>query len=431
VPVSCCASGLVGSKHDDENCQSVAGALLLAGVASAQAADITGKVTLKGTPPPEKALPLDPACGKLWPNEKPKTRFYAVGADSGLADVFVYLKKVRRLRRRRRPSRRLLDQKGCEYVPYVLGLQTGQKLLVRNSDPCCTTCTPRRRSTRSSTWPRWPAARTSSAPFDQPEVFVRFKCDVHPWMFAYVGVVSAPVPRGDRQGRQVQDRGRSGRQVHAGRVPPQDARHRGQGRDPGDHRGGRGRDRELHGRSRGASNPAPAARDPALRSADTHSALTRTAGVTPRRFLFCDGHFPDPNPPGSAGSPWFTAVATLGLIALGGLVTSHGAGMAVPDWPTTYGYNMFLFPISQWVGGIFYEHTHRLYASGVGLLTVVLAVVAPAAGSGSRRLARLGWAGRGLGRGPGLAGRAPRQPDEGPDRGLHAALAQAFLVLLS
>ncbi|HOX56863.1 MAG TPA: COX15/CtaA family protein [Candidatus Paceibacterota bacterium] len=67
-----------------------------------------------------------------------------------------------------------------------------------------------------------------------------------------------------------------------------------------------------------------------------------------------------------------TALATLGLIGVGGLVTSHGAGMAVPDWPNTYGYNMFCFPISQWVGGIFYEHTHRLVASAVGLLTVVL-----------------------------------------------------------
>jgi cytochrome c oxidase assembly protein subunit 15 len=59
---------------------------------------------------------------------------------------------------------------------------------------------------------------------------------------------------------------------------------------------------------------------------------------------------------------------------VGGLVTSHEAGMAVPDWPTTYGYNMFLFPVSQWVGGIFYEHTHRLVASGVGFLTTILAV---------------------------------------------------------
>ncbi len=68
-----------------------------------------------------------------------------------------------------------------------------------------------------------------------------------------------------------------------------------------------------------------------------------------------------------------TAAATLCLIGIGGLVTSHEAGMAVPDWPTTYGYNMFLFPISQWIGGIFYEHTHRLFASFVGLLTTVLA----------------------------------------------------------
>ena len=69
-----------------------------------------------------------------------------------------------------------------------------------------------------------------------------------------------------------------------------------------------------------------------------------------------------------------TAIATLGLIGIGGLVTSHGAGMAVPDWPNTYGYNMFFFPLSQWVGGIFYEHTHRLAASMVGLLTIILAL---------------------------------------------------------
>jgi cytochrome c oxidase assembly protein subunit 15 len=82
----------------------------------------------------------------------------------------------------------------------------------------------------------------------------------------------------------------------------------------------------------------------------------------------------------SEANPWLhrfavlTAVATLILIAIGGLVTSHGVGMAVPDWPTTYGYNMFFFPFSKWVGGIFYEHTHRLFASFVGLLTTILAV---------------------------------------------------------
>ena len=70
----------------------------------------------------------------------------------------------------------------------------------------------------------------------------------------------------------------------------------------------------------------------------------------------------------------FTAILTFVLLCSGGLVTSHGAGMAVPDWPNTFGYNMFLFPISRWVGGIFYEHTHRLIASGIGLMTVILSV---------------------------------------------------------
>ncbi len=69
----------------------------------------------------------------------------------------------------------------------------------------------------------------------------------------------------------------------------------------------------------------------------------------------------------------FTAASTFVLLCSGGIVTSKGVGMSVPDWPSTYGYNMFLFPIDRWVGGIFYEHSHRLIASGVGLLTMILA----------------------------------------------------------
>ena len=68
-------------------------------------------------------------------------------------------------------------------------------------------------------------------------------------------------------------------------------------------------------------------------------------------------------------------MATLVLIGFGGLVTSKGVGMAVPDWPNTFGYNMFLVPFDEWLGkfGIFEEHSHRLVASFVGLLTLVLA----------------------------------------------------------
>jgi heme a synthase len=74
---------------------------------------------------------------------------------------------------------------------------------------------------------------------------------------------------------------------------------------------------------------------------------------------------------------WYAVVAAASvslLICSGGLVTSHDAGMAVPDWPNTFGYNMFLFPVSRWVGGVFFEHTHRLIASTVGLLTVILCI---------------------------------------------------------
>lgn len=78
-----------------------------------------------------------------------------------------------------------------------------------------------------------------------------------------------------------------------------------------------------------------------------------------------------------------TALATLALIVVGGLVTSHGAGMAVPDWPNSYGYNMFLFPVSRWIGGILYEHTHRLVATFVGVL--VVALTRWLGGSSSRR----------------------------------------------
>jgi cytochrome c oxidase assembly protein subunit 15 len=66
--------------------------------------------------------------------------------------------------------------------------------------------------------------------------------------------------------------------------------------------------------------------------------------------------------------------AALLLLAVGGLVTSAGAGLAVVDWPNTFGYNMFLYPFSRMTGGIYYEHAHRLFGALVGLTTLVLAV---------------------------------------------------------
>lgn len=86
----------------------------------------------------------------------------------------------------------------------------------------------------------------------------------------------------------------------------------------------------------------------------------------------------------SARSPWphrwavVLACATFPLVWVGGLVTTTDAGMAVPDWPSTYGYNLFLYPWQSWLAGpwdLFVEHGHRLLASAVGMLTIGLVVV--------------------------------------------------------
>ena len=90
-----------------------------------------------------------------------------------------------------------------------------------------------------------------------------------------------------------------------------------------------------------------------------------------------------------------TTVATFPLIFLGGLVTSHGAGLSVPDWPNSYGYNMFTFPPSQWVGGILYEHTHRLLGTIVGLGATLMAMVAWGLGR-EREARKLLWVTGGL-----------------------------------
>ena len=99
---------------------------------------------------------------------------------------------------------------------------------------------------------------------------------------------------------------------------------------------------------------------------------------------------------GRFSMPWLhhytrlLAAASLLLITAGGLVTSTGSGLSVPDWPNSYGYFMFSFPLSKMVGGIFYEHAHRLIASIVGLLTIGLAVWISRIDS-RRWVRRLGW----------------------------------------
>ena len=140
----------------------------------------------------------------------------------------------------------------------------------------------------------------------------------------------------------------------------------------------------------------------------------------------------DPSPKNAGVWPHRLAVllacATFPLLFIGGLVTSKGAGLAVPDWPTTFGYNMFLYPWSKMVGNIFYEHSHRLVASGVGLLTIALTL---ALWFHERRhwLRRLGYAALLLVILQGVVGGLRVVLLENTLAIVHAAFAQAFFAL--
>jgi cytochrome c oxidase assembly protein subunit 15 len=96
------------------------------------------------------------------------------------------------------------------------------------------------------------------------------------------------------------------------------------------------------------------------------------AFVSELRFLKMNAKAQNTNDPWLHQFAVLTAIITFLLLGIGGLVTSHEAGMSVPDWPTSYGYNMFALPIKFWKGGAFFEHTHRLLASGAGFLTTIL-----------------------------------------------------------
>ena len=157
-------------------------------------ASVTGRVLLRGTPPPEKAIVLDAACAALQPAPI-TTRHYVVGEGGGLADVFVYVKAgAPSVAAPTSGTLPLLDQVNCEYQPYIIGVQAGQGLNVRNSDGLLHNVhvLAKAPGNRERNIGQPVKGMVSRLVFDKPEVFVQFKCDVHPWMFAYVGVVDHP-----------------------------------------------------------------------------------------------------------------------------------------------------------------------------------------------------------------------------------------------
>jgi len=163
---------------------------------TAPAADVTGKVTLKGTPPQEKVIEFTDQCGPLNPTPV-TTRRYVVGKDNGLKDVLVYVSKGCEGKTYSAPSEPvLLDQTKCLYQPYVIAIMVGQKLRIKDSDSAVPMHNVHAlpladNGAEGFNIPQTPG-QVNDKTFSHPEVVVKFQCDVHNWMFAYVGVMSNP-----------------------------------------------------------------------------------------------------------------------------------------------------------------------------------------------------------------------------------------------
>lgn len=187
----------------------VAISLMLAGCGSKPAArpvieativgsgTIGGRVTLEGTPPKEQQLPLDAACStsaKDHGQETPRfTRTY-VTQDGGLGDVLVTLVNIPPQPIPAGAGPLTIDQRGCEYQPYVAACQVGQTIHVTNLDPLTHNIhtlpdVPGNKEVNQSQAAK---AKPLEFVYEKPEEFLRFKCDVHPWMYSYVSVLNHP-----------------------------------------------------------------------------------------------------------------------------------------------------------------------------------------------------------------------------------------------
>jgi plastocyanin len=158
---------------------------------------ISGKVSIHGDLPSEKSLPLDTICSRAFeerfPGETPTTRFF-VSEDGGLGDVLVSITGIDDQSTGVNALAHVIDQSGCQFSPYISACQTGQTIKITNSDPALHSviATPRSEGNQAFAAAQLPGAPPLQTAFDESEEFLRFKCDVHPWMFSYVSVMDHP-----------------------------------------------------------------------------------------------------------------------------------------------------------------------------------------------------------------------------------------------
>ncbi len=160
---------------------------------SATAGSVSGKVTFEGTPPAPQPIKLssDPFCESA--NSGLTTETEMVGANGVMGNVFVYVKDGLGSRTFAPPSDPVtLDQKGCRYTPHVIGIQAGQPLQVINSDNTLHNVHGLAKANKEFNAGQPIQGMKMTHTFSTKEVMVPFKCDVHSWMNAWVGVLDHP-----------------------------------------------------------------------------------------------------------------------------------------------------------------------------------------------------------------------------------------------
>ncbi len=159
-----------------------------------QTGGISGKATLQGTPPKARTLSMDatPVCAKM--HKGPVLSEEAVVGKGGeLKNAFVWIKRGVAPAEYPMPPAAKLDQNGCIYTPHVLGVMVNQKLEISNSDDTNHNIHPMPRVNREWNESQPPKGDAKIKSFDKEETPpILFKCNVHPWMRAWVGVVSHP-----------------------------------------------------------------------------------------------------------------------------------------------------------------------------------------------------------------------------------------------
>ena len=179
-----------GSKPEEKKAEAPAPAA----VDPAAVADITGKVSFTGTKPAARTISMDavPACANQHKGPIP-VEDTVVNSNGTLKNVFVYVKSGLPARQWPVPSDPVvMDQKGCIYAPRVLGVMTGQDLVFTNNDPSMHNVHPMPKNNKEWNTSQAPKGEKLVKQFDKEDIMVPFKCNVHPWMKAYVGVVSHP-----------------------------------------------------------------------------------------------------------------------------------------------------------------------------------------------------------------------------------------------